>query len=100
MDCSKSSSQKFYQLHRGISVRRERFGLLFYDSKGPHLTLVHSGPLLEPNFFAGKVHLTDWIHKRFSGLPHENLVSVEMTVLGVLQKLLKKGLIVETLGNT
>ncbi len=37
-----------YTLHPDCRVRREEFGLLFYDLKGPKLLFVESGDLLEP----------------------------------------------------
>ncbi len=41
-----------YVLHPDCRVRREEFGLLFYDLKGPKLLFVASGDLLEPDAFA------------------------------------------------
>jgi putative mycofactocin binding protein MftB len=41
-----------YVLHPDCRVRREEFGLLFYDLKGPKLLFVASGDLLEPEAFA------------------------------------------------
>ncbi len=41
-----------YVLHPDCRVRREGFGLLFYDLKGPKLLFVESGDLLEPDVFA------------------------------------------------
>ncbi len=38
-----------YALHPDCRVRREEFGLLFYDLKGPKLLFVESGDLLEPD---------------------------------------------------
>lgn len=40
-----------YVLHPDCRVRREEFGLLFYDLKGPKLLFVASGDLLEPDAF-------------------------------------------------
>ncbi len=40
-----------YVLHPDCRVRREEFGLLFYDLKGPKLLFVASGDLLEPECF-------------------------------------------------
>ncbi len=42
---------KQYVLHPDCRVRREEFGLLFYDLKGPKLLFVASGDLLEPEAF-------------------------------------------------
>ncbi len=41
-----------YVLHPNCRVRREEFGLLFYDLKGPKLLFVASGDLLEPEDLA------------------------------------------------
>lgn len=40
-----------YVLHPDCRVRREEFGLLFYDLKGPKLLFVESGDLLEVGDF-------------------------------------------------
>ncbi len=40
-----------YVLHPDCRVRREGFGLLFYDLKGPRLLFAASGDLLEPDAF-------------------------------------------------
>ncbi len=42
---------KSYVLHPDCRVRREEFGLLFYDLKGPKLLFVESGDLLEAEAF-------------------------------------------------
>ena len=38
-------------LHPACRVRREGFGLLFYDSRGPRLLFAETGGLLSPDFF-------------------------------------------------
>lgn len=38
----------FYTLHPACRVRREAFGLLFYDLRGPRLLFAETGDLLEP----------------------------------------------------
>ena len=40
-----------YQLHPACRVRRERFGLLFYDLRGPRLLFAETGALLSPEAF-------------------------------------------------
>jgi putative mycofactocin binding protein MftB len=62
-------------LHRACRVRKERFGLLFYDSRGPRLLFAETGDLLEPGFFTGEVsaeetldRLTDAEHRKVTGL--------------------------------
>jgi putative mycofactocin binding protein MftB len=39
------------KLHPACRVRREGFGLLFYDSRGPRLLFAATGELLTPDFF-------------------------------------------------
>jgi len=43
----------FYRLNDGVQVRKEIFGLLFYDYRGPRLYFVPSGDLIEDDFFQG-----------------------------------------------
>jgi putative mycofactocin binding protein MftB len=40
------------RLHPACRVRQERFGLLFYDSRGPRLLFAETGSLLPADFFA------------------------------------------------
>ncbi len=40
-----------YVLHADCRVRKEEFGLLFYDLRGPKLLFVETGDLLEPELF-------------------------------------------------
>lgn len=42
------------KLHPACRVRSEKFGLLFYDLRGPRLLFAETGKLLEPGFFQGK----------------------------------------------
>jgi putative mycofactocin binding protein MftB len=44
---------KRYVLHPDCRVRQEKFGLLFYDLKGPKLLFAETGDLLAPEFFRG-----------------------------------------------
>jgi putative mycofactocin binding protein MftB len=39
------------RLHPACRVRREGFGLLFYDSRGPRLLFAETGSLLPAEFF-------------------------------------------------
>ncbi len=39
------------QLHPACRVRQERFGLLFYDSRGPRLLFAETGSLLAADHF-------------------------------------------------
>ena len=40
-------------MHPACRVRQEKFGLLFYDSRGPRLLFAETGSLLSPDFFNG-----------------------------------------------
>jgi hypothetical protein len=85
-----------YRLAHGISVRGEKFGLLFYNSKGPKLIFVRSGPWIDPIFFSGQLDLKHWIQTRFSNFPKKEMRRIEAKLLQVLLRLVEKGLIVET----
>jgi len=39
------------QLHPACRVRQEKFGLLFYDSRGPRLLFAETGGLLASDYF-------------------------------------------------
>jgi len=47
------SSGTVYRLADGVQVRREKFGLLFYDYRGPKLYFLPSRDLIEDKFFDG-----------------------------------------------
>jgi len=47
-------SEAVYSLADGVQVRREKFGLLFYDYRGPKLYFLPSGDLMEDQFFDAK----------------------------------------------
>ena len=75
------------QLHPACRVRREGFGLLFYDSRGPRLLFAATGDLLDPDFF-GTVRQKD-------ELP-AGLTDREQSVLQkFLTQLLEKGFLRE-----
>jgi putative mycofactocin binding protein MftB len=75
------------QLHPACRVRREGFGLLFYDCRGPRLLFAETGSLLHPDFF-GSVRNRD-------ELP-EGLSAREQTVLlKFMSQLLEKGFLRE-----
>ena len=46
--------ERVYTLAEGVQVRKEIFGLLFYDYRGPRLYFVPSKELLADSFFEGK----------------------------------------------
>ncbi|QTA81412.1 Putative electron carrier mycofactocin, MtfB-like [Desulfonema limicola] len=47
------NSEKVYLLAKGVQVRKEIFGLLFYDYRGPRLYFVPSKDLFTDTFFNG-----------------------------------------------
>ena len=96
MNPSNRSPCRSYRLAHGISLRGEKFGLLFYNPKGPKLTFVRSGPWMHPNFFSSQLDLKNWIQTQFSPLFEEEMLRVEERLLQVLSKLVEKELIVET----
>ncbi|MGC8494008.1 MAG: mycofactocin biosynthesis chaperone MftB [Syntrophobacteraceae bacterium] len=66
-----------FRLVDGIRVRREKFGLLFYDYKGPKIYFVASGRLVEDDFFEGKRtigQLADGLEKEH-GLPRKRILN-------------------------
>lgn len=48
-----------YRLCKGVQVRPERFGLLFYHCAGPKLYFVPSNDLVDESFFRGNQTLGD-----------------------------------------
>ncbi len=46
--------ESVYTLADGVQVRREKFGLLFYDYRGPRLYFLPSGDLMDDRFFDGE----------------------------------------------
>ena len=48
-----------YCLSAGVQVRREKFGLLFYDYRGPRLYFAPTRDLIQEGFFAGQVTVAD-----------------------------------------
>jgi putative mycofactocin binding protein MftB len=87
-------------LARGIRVRKESFGLLFYNAQGPKLTFVHSGPWIHPEVFSGKIHLKKWIMNQFPTLSEEKIDEAEEKLSITLSKLVERGLIVEALADS
>ncbi len=92
-----SLDDRCFKLEQGVRVRRERFGLLFYCRNGPKLTFVFSGPWIDPEFFSGRFTLTEWLQQESS---KEKTLRLKPKILGILSKLVDKGLIVDTLGDS
>lgn len=55
-------SNHVYCLNKGVQVRRERFGLLFYDYRGPRLYFLPTKGLVGEHFFNGTQPLTDLVN--------------------------------------
>jgi putative mycofactocin binding protein MftB len=83
-----------YHLCKGVQVRPEKFGLLFYCYAGPKLYFVPSGDLLEVGFFHGRQTLGDLMAtvRQARKQPHE---AVKQKLLKLLNMLTSKGLVYE-----
>jgi hypothetical protein len=79
-----------------VRVRKERFGLLFYCRNGPKLTFVFSGPWIDPDFFSGRLTLTEWLQRESF---KEKTLRLKPKISRILSRLVEKGLIVETSGD-
>jgi putative mycofactocin binding protein MftB len=81
-----------YWLAQGVQVRREKFGLLFYDYRGPRLYFLPTGELISDDFFSSGQTVGQLVQaiQQQRGLPRRQ---VEDYVQQVLDKLSAKGLI-------
>jgi putative mycofactocin binding protein MftB len=100
LSTSQKTLHRFYRLACSIRVRDEKFGLLFYDRRGPKLTFLYSGQWIRSEFFSGEQHLKQWVRRQFSVLPEEKLLEAEEALFRALSKLIEKGLIIETLADS
>jgi putative mycofactocin binding protein MftB len=83
-----------YKLCRGVQVRPESFGLLFYHYDGPKLFFVQSKDLVDAHFFSGEQSIGDLANGLMEtrGWPKE----AAQKKLSVLMRLLKaRGLVDE-----
>jgi putative mycofactocin binding protein MftB len=76
-----------YLLHPKCRVRKEKFGLLFYDLRGPKLLFVETGDLLDPGFF----RVEGASENVFAGTSHAERIRVER----LLKSLVVKGFVCE-----
>ena len=83
---------RVFALNKGVQVRREKFGLLFYDYRGPRLYFVPSRSLVDDAFFDGKRSLADLIDTTCNHHPWPR-AWVEAQLSKVLDQLEAKGLI-------
>ena len=76
-----------YTLHPKCRVRKESFGLLFYDSRGPKLLFAESGNLVEP----------EWLRRGCSPTEGRDGWSenAERRVRRLLSTLVEKGFLLE-----
>jgi putative mycofactocin binding protein MftB len=93
-------TDRYYRLRSGVRVRKENFGLLFYYRDGPKLTFVYSGPWIRPEFFSGRLTLREWFQQEGLKDSEQNHVRLELKLSRALSRLVDKGLIVETLGDS
>ena len=87
-------TKKSYHLREGVQVRKETFGLLFYDYRGPRLYFVPTKNLIGNDFFNGiqtAEGLTESIQTRHS----QSRQASRQWVMQVLTELAQKGLIHE-----
>jgi putative mycofactocin binding protein MftB len=81
-----------YRLSDGVQVRREVFGLLFYNYRGPRLFFVPTHGLIESDFFNGRQTLAELaagIHERH-GWPSS---WIEERIADLMAQLEAKGLV-------
>lgn len=85
-------SNRGYTLAKGVQVRREGFGLLFYDYKGPRLYFVPSKDLLTDDFFDGKQSIHE-ATKPLTALTVKSREKIQDQMEHLLSMLEVKGLI-------
>ncbi|MDJ0784214.1 MAG: mycofactocin biosynthesis chaperone MftB [Desulfosarcinaceae bacterium] len=81
-----------FRLAAGVQVRREVFGLLFYDYRGPRLYFVPSRDLLPAAFFDGRQTVADLL-ERLPTVAASTREQVRSQLLRLLNTLREKGLI-------
>ncbi len=83
-----------YRLEDGVQVRRENFGLLFYDYRGPRLYFLPSENLIRDDFFQGRQVAGDLVESFHveNGLPRE---TIRARLSLIMEMLLSKGLVHE-----
>ncbi len=81
-----------YRLAAGVQVRKELFGLLFYDYRGPRLYFVPSRNLMTDAFFEGRQSVGDLLDELCEEMPWPRQ-QIENQLGQVLTKLEGKGLI-------
>ncbi len=85
-----------YSLAKGVQVRKEIFGLLFYDYRGPRLYFVPSKDLITDSFFDGKQsieELVDALRSSTQSSTESTIDKVQDQIQQILGQLESKGLI-------
>ena len=81
-----------YSLNSGVQVRAEKFGLLFYDYRGPRLYFVPTKDLIGVDFFDGE-QTAESLAEAICACCRQPRGSGRRLVRQVLQKLELKGLV-------
>ena len=82
-----------YRLSPGVQVRKEKFGLLFYDYRGPRLYFLPSGDFINESFFSGGQSVSELIaaiHQEHQSYRRQEIVNF---INQICLKLSDKGLI-------
>ncbi|MGB9443313.1 MAG: mycofactocin biosynthesis chaperone MftB [Desulfobacterales bacterium] len=81
-----------YKLADGVQVREEKFGLLFYNYRGPRLYFVPSKDLIDVDFFNGRQRISGLIAS-ICARKGWTRARVGERIMQILAKLEDKGLI-------
>ena len=84
----------FYYLNNGVQVRKEKFGLLFYDYRGPRLYFVPTKNLIENDFFNG-TQTAEGLMESIQTRHNQSRQASQQWITQVLTTLKEKGLIHE-----
>ncbi len=86
------NSKSVFKLAKGVQVRKEVFGLLFYDYRGPRLYFVPSKDLITDSFFDGKQSIKDLTDALTTSTPSPRKQAQDQ-IEKILEMLENKGLI-------
>jgi putative mycofactocin binding protein MftB len=89
---AEGGSERF-KLAPGAQVRKENFGLLFYQRQGPRLYFLNCGSILDEDYFSGELSLEKWIGRN-TGRERVSLSKL-LSLKSTLNDLKKKGVIIE-----
>ncbi len=85
---------KGYRLANGVQVRKENFGLLFYDYRGPRLYFVPSKDLLTDTFLNEEQRI-NYLNDPLTILATSYSKHIQKRIKNLLKMLTEKGLIYE-----